>query len=60
MKAWLGSRTAWVMALTAVIGGVEVLAQDALLSDEAKAWALVVVGCLGLILRKLTTGPVGG
>lgn len=53
-KAWWASRTVWVMFVTAVIGGVEVLAQDALLEDEAKSWALVVVGALGIVLRKLT------
>lgn len=59
-KAWWASKTVLVMLVTAVIGGVEVLSQDALLGDEAKAWALVAVGCLGIILRKLATGPVGG
>jgi hypothetical protein len=53
-KAWWRSRTVWLGIVTAFIGGIEVLAQGSLLSDEAKAWALVVVGALGIVLRKLT------
>jgi hypothetical protein len=42
-----------------VIGVVEVLAKDTILTDEAKAWALVVVGMLTVVLRALTTTAIG-
>jgi hypothetical protein len=59
VKAWERSRLVWLGIISTVIGVVEVLAKDTILTDEAKAWALVVVGMLTVVLRALTTTAIG-
>ena len=53
-KAWWASRTVWLGIVTALIGAGEALSDGTLLGPEATAWVLVVVGALGIVLRKLT------
>jgi uncharacterized membrane protein YkgB len=58
-KSWERSRLMWLGIISTVIGVVEVVAKDTVLTDEAKAWALVVVGVLTVVLRALTTTEIG-
>jgi uncharacterized membrane protein YkgB len=59
VKAWERSRLVWLGIISTVIGVIEVVAKDTVLTDEAKAWALVVVGVLTVVLRALTTTAIG-
>jgi hypothetical protein len=58
-KAWERSRLVWLGIISTVIGVIEVVAKDTVLTDEAKAWALVIVGALTVVLRALTTTAIG-
>ncbi|MFH0903173.1 MAG: hypothetical protein V2A73_21300 [Pseudomonadota bacterium] len=58
-KSWQKSRLVWLGVISTVIGVIEVMAKDAVLTDEAKSWALVVVGILTVVLRVLTDTKIG-
>jgi len=57
-KAWWKSRTVWLGVVAALIGAGEMLTDGAILGPEATEWALVAVGCLGIVLRKMTNTAI--
>jgi hypothetical protein len=59
IKSWWKSKLIWVGILTAVLGFVEYLSTNALLSDAGKSWALMVVGVLTVVLRWTADTKVG-
>ena len=60
MKAWYQSKTVWTMVLAVVIAVGEFVAQFVANGDySVPAIILGVVGIAGIVLRFLTSEPIG-
>lgn len=59
IKPWYKSKTVWLAVLVGLMGAADALTNGSLLGAEAAAWILFGKSVLDLIIRRVTTQPIG-
>jgi len=60
IKNWYESKVVWVNAITTLIAVMSLFADQEMLSGDAKAYVLLAVGVLNVVLRVWFTDTVIG
>ncbi len=60
LKTWFTSRTNWLGLAVLVMGVVQEWLASAPIAEEYQGFITMATGGAIMLLRKLTTGPIGG